>query len=99
MNGVYEHESARCRVTYSQMVPPHLRGRCREVYGVKALEQGKGHGTALMRKLCDSADSARLCLLLTVDDGNKRLVAWYAGFGFTPIQADPLVMARMPANG
>lgn len=104
INGYRHAEGAQARVTYSQAVPPHLRGRVREVSSlmVDQAARGHGHATQLMRDLMREADDADLALLVVVepfDDSPIDAVAlkgWYSRMGFVEIQAEPCVMVRMP---
>ena len=70
---------------------------------VPAGQQRQGYATTLMHKVCREADAAGIVLLLwPAPYGDawmsmEQLAAWYAGeFGFSGIQADPMLMARLP---
>jgi GNAT superfamily N-acetyltransferase len=91
MVGLRSHESASCRLNYSMGVPVEMRARLRELSHLSAAEQGKGHGTALMNKVCAEADRAAIVLLLT---SKPELVEWYERFGFYPLPDSESVMAR-----
>lgn len=55
----------------------------------------KGIAGRLLDQLCAEADKSRTVLVLRAD--SEWLEAWYARYGFTPIQAVPVVlMARQP---
>lgn len=94
---------ASCRVSPTKQLPAHLREKVLEVSGVyvPAEHRGRGQATELMRALCDEADAAGVVLMLHAQpfgDGEATqgdLVRWYSGFGFQPIQPEPLLMARM----
>ena len=101
---IVKHGPATAKVTHSQMVPAHMRGRAREVSSlvVDAAYRGHGYARALMTTLIEEADADGLVLLVVVapfDDSpmdQSALQAWYERLGFVAIQADPLVMARQP---
>lgn len=65
-------------------------------------EQGKGHGTALMREICRRADMSMFILVLSPEPFGKRtmdakqLESWYGKFGFEVIQKRPVLMCREP---
>jgi predicted GNAT family N-acyltransferase len=61
----------------------------------EASERRKGHATSLMLQTCCEADIARKFMMLCVDaDDKQKLMEFYNGFGFVPIQAEPLIMVR-----
>jgi len=104
INGHRQSEGASLRVTYSQAVPPHLRGKVREVSSlmVDQAVRGHGHATRMMRDVMSEADAEDLALLVVVepfDDSPVDAVAlrgWYSRMGFVEIQSEPCVMVRMP---
>jgi predicted N-acetyltransferase YhbS len=57
-------------------------------------EQGKGHGSALMREVCEEADKSATVLMLIAD--STKLADWYSRFGFQLIQVTPRLMLRSP---
>lgn len=92
---------ASCRVAYSMLADPAVRGRVREVLSVHCRKdsRGQGHTGRLLDAVCAEADLSGVALLLTVQpfDGEqdvKRLGAMYSKRGFRAIQEDPLVMLR-----
>lgn len=102
--GTREVGSASCRVMPCDGVPEHMRDAMREIIDLVSSNPRKGHATALMTRLCAEADEARITLLLTpkaFQDGmtDVQLMKWYARFGFTAIQHDPVVMARQVFSG
>ncbi len=84
------------KLTYSQIVPATLRGGLLEVSQLKTAEehQRKGYATRLLDEVCAEADKDRKVLVITPD--NAHLTLFYGRFGFEPIQADPVIMARAP---
>jgi predicted GNAT family N-acyltransferase len=91
MVGLRSHESASCRLNYSMGVPAEMRDRLRELSHLSAADQGKGHGSELMRKVCDEADQSAIVLLLTA---KPELFTWYERFGFYQLPDSAGVMAR-----
>lgn len=88
-------------------LPPEMRPQTRELSGLSVPIESRrtGHATALMHDVCCEADEANITLVLFVqpfddpDLGRTQLAEWYSRrFGFMPIQADPLLMARMPGS-
>ena len=103
--GPRSHGPASLQVRVSMALPKHLRDKTRELTKVHtpAAEQGTGHATELLRRVCDEADQAGLVLVLWPrpygDDialSAGQLRDWYAKFGFRVIQPDPPLMARAP---
>lgn len=102
--GTIQLGPASAHIGYSGIVPPHLRGKLREVSSlvVDQASRGKGFASALMREVIDQADQTAVALLVVVepfDDGPlaaENLRFWYARMGFTEIQAMPCVMVRTP---
>ena len=104
--GTIKHGSAQAKVSYSQMVAPHLRGKLREISSLIVDQSERGHGSAteLMHILTTQADESGLTLLVVVEpfddepiDGD-RLRNWYERLGFIEIQHLPCVMARPPRH-
>ena len=62
-----------------------------DIYHLSAFMPGKGHGSQIIKFLCDSADEygVRLCIQAEVQhNGNQtmttpELIDWYLKFGFT----------------
>lgn len=97
--------AATCKVSRSVQVPVRMRDRIREVSSLycPAEERGQGFAKELMFSLCTEADQENFVLLVHVQPyadpymSKEQLAEWYAThFGFGPIQAAPLLMARMP---
>jgi len=96
---------ASLKIGYSMAVPPHMRGKVRELssLAVDQAARGKGAASALMAQTIKEADLNHMALLVVVepfDDApmdKLSLTRWYERQGFKPIQADPLVMVR-PAH-
>lgn len=95
--------AASARLSYSQMVAPHLRGRMRELSAltVDQAQRGTGCATALLKSVCADADKAGVLLLVVVEPFGdaplsvEQLRDWYARHGFKVIQEAPaVVMAR-----
>jgi N-acetylglutamate synthase-like GNAT family acetyltransferase len=95
---------ASVRISYSQAVPPPMRGKVRELssFVTDAAHRGHGFARALMDQLMHDADELGLMLLVVVEPfdespmDQQNLAQWYERMGFAVIQADPLVMARQP---
>jgi N-acetylglutamate synthase-like GNAT family acetyltransferase len=87
--------SASARIAVPRSLPPHLRSKMRELVAVKSDNPGNGEADALLDAICCEADETKTALMLMVDGGDReRLANWYQRHGFTPIQAEPLLMAR-----
>lgn len=96
--------AASCKLGRTVQVPEHMRDGIVELSGLfcPANQRREGYATALVDQICNEADEAGKVLLLHVAPyapdamDKQQLAAWYAGrFGFQPIQAEPLLMARM----
>lgn len=97
---------ARCllRVPQVKGIPPNLR-EITELE-VPSTEQRKGYGTTLLHAVCREADSQKFVLMLApqpfgdhIAMSKGELAQWYhMEFGFQQIQAEPLLMARMPGT-
>jgi N-acetylglutamate synthase-like GNAT family acetyltransferase len=82
----------------STAVPVKMRRDIRELHNlfVPEADRGNGYGAQLLHDVCREADEHKLTLLLAVDaDKIESMVPWYTRWGFQPIQAKPLLMARM----
>lgn len=97
--------AASCRIVNADCLPEHMHSKIREVISVHVPKEkrGQGYASTLMHKVCREADDAGITLFLKVEpfeDGlmaREDLAGWYArAFGFAAIQAEPLLMARMP---
>lgn len=85
-------------------LPPAMRFRVREIVRLRTdeAERGKGHASRLLALICAEADDTATTLFLHVKpDGGLPMTALaklYLGHGFVPIQAEPLLMTRMPGR-
>jgi predicted N-acetyltransferase YhbS len=84
------------KLTYSQVAPANLRGGLFEVSGLHTAEehQKKGYATRLLDEVCEEADEAKKVLVIMPDEPWQ--MPYYGRFGFEPIQAEPVIMARAP---
>lgn len=96
--------AASCKLGRTVQVPEHMRDGIVELSGLYCAEaqRREGFATALVGEICNEADEAGKILLLHVAPyalgglDKAQLAAWYADkFGFSPIQVEPLLMARM----
>lgn len=96
--------AASCKLGRTVQVPAHMRDGIVELSGLfcPAEQRREGFATSLVDMICNEADDDGKVLLLHVAPyapggmSKEQLAAWYAGrFGFQPIQAEPLLMARM----
>lgn len=92
------HARASARIAVPRSLPMHLRAKVRELVAVNSGNPGNGEADALLDMICVEADNTKTALMLMVDGGDvERLANWYIRHGFAPIQAEPLLMARMAA--
>lgn len=101
--GLRTHGSASLRLSYSQVVAPHLRGGLREVSHLTSADRGKGHATHLLRSVIAEADKTNTTLMLTADPAEggldmSALTDWYTRLGFQLLQDTPRIMVRIPAR-
>lgn len=102
--GTRQHGPATLKLSFNTTVPAHMRGGLLEVSHVFTPEQHRkqGYASMLLQKVCAEADKAGKVLLLmpkpydTPALDRAQLADWYSRFGFEPIQASPIVMARRP---
>jgi GNAT superfamily N-acetyltransferase len=102
--GTRQHGPATLKLSFNTSVPAHLRGGLLEVSHVftPADERNKGYASLLLQKVCAEADAAGKVLMVMpkpYDDApvdRNTLVEWYRTYGFEPIQALPIIMARKP---
>jgi GNAT superfamily N-acetyltransferase len=100
--GTRTEGAASLKVSYSQAVPVHLRGKVRELSGVLVDSASRGHGaaSALLATVITEADLNRMALLVVVEPfgdtplNETALAAWYERHGFKTIQDTPPVMVR-----
>lgn len=99
LKGQRSYMTATCNLIVSTALPVRMRRAVRELHALNVPEEDrrKGYATQLLHDVCREADEQALTLMLSVDGEDKaRLAAWYSRYGFQPIQATPLLMARMP---
>jgi N-acetylglutamate synthase-like GNAT family acetyltransferase len=104
--GIRKVGPASVKVRQTNAIPLHMRARTREVTALEVpeAEQRKGYATTLMHKVCREADAANIVLILwpnpygdNIALSRAQLIDWYARqFGFSAIQSDPVLMARLP---
>jgi len=92
--GTFSRGPASCKLRYSPVIPPHLRGHMLEVTSVftEESERGKGYATLMMQALCEQASKAGKALMLMPE--TPELIPWYALHGFEVVQKTPVLMAR-----
>ena len=91
--------NASLHLGYSGIIKPNQRGLVREIteFFVPENQRGNGEGSALLREVCEEADSKAIILILIAD--GVRLATYYQRFGFVivPYNDDkPILMARKP---
>ena len=99
--GERSFKTATCKLVSSIALPVRMRPMVRELtmLYVPHDDRKKGYGSQLLHDVCREVDSQNLTLLLQVEESDKeRLCAWYTRFGFQPIQAKPILMARVPGS-
>lgn len=104
--GIRHYENASCKISACMGLPVRLRMKTRELshVGVPENLRRQGMATQLLTNVCDEADAHGMTLMITVESHGpgpeipkEILAAWYSEkFGFAPIQAEPLLMARLP---
>lgn len=103
--GTRVHGAASCNVHSCAAVPEYMRKDIREITKVFCAPEARhrGDATALLEEVCREADSKKMVLVLMPKPfgeetplSAERLAQWYTkAFNFHPIQAEPLIMARM----
>lgn len=89
--------NASLHLGYSGIIKPNQRGLVREIteFFVPENQRGNGEGSALLREVCDEADSKGIHLILIAD--GARLAAYYSLFGFAILPGDEIkLMCRKP---
>jgi hypothetical protein len=96
MIGKRTYATTSLRLVRPQALPKHMQGDVVELIGLETPEadQGKRQASNLMLSVCCEADLNSKFLLLAVEGDKQRLARFYNGFGFVPIQAEPLLMVR-----
>jgi len=99
--GPRTYKSASCRIAIPPGLPDEFHEQVREVLGVASESRRAGEATALMHQITAEADFAWMILLIHVqpfDDGMtaEQLERFYSKFNFVTIQAEPLLMSRLP---
>lgn len=97
LNGSHVFGNAKCRLVPPVALPMNWRGRVSELVGLYTDEAHRCSGDAsqLLHNVCRLADDADVMLILSVENDSPALCSFYTRFGFLPIQAKPLLMARM----
>lgn len=100
--GKRQYGGASLEVGVASALPVHMRKGIVMISKVftEPAQRRQGHAQILLSSVAREADAARKLLLLKVGDGHEdaatkqHLLSWYERNGFTPIQADPLLMVR-----
>lgn len=99
--------NASCKLSTTKQLPVDMREHVVQLSHLYCdpEHRGQGDATELVSMVCREADDANKTLLVHVQPygeielSRSQLSEWYAKhFGFTPIQAEPLLMARMPGS-
>lgn len=98
------HKQASLRVAIATGLPEDMRSGIREIVDLASKNQGKGHATALMHRVCKEADKTGHILLLTPKsfaDGmtTEQLRDWYGRFGFVELQKEPELLLVRQVTG
>ncbi len=105
--GKRRYGEASLELRISKALPAHMRDKTRELRNLQTpVEHRKqGKATFLMDCVTEEADDNGITLVLwpapygDIDLGRSQLRDWYARrWGFQEIQAEPLMMARMPGS-
>ena len=100
--GKRQYGGATLEVGVAKALPVHMRKgivMISKVFTDPACRR-QGHAQRLLSIVTAEADQHRKLLMLKVGDGHEdaatkqHLLSWYERNGFTPIQADPLLMVR-----
>lgn len=96
--GPHNFGAASCLVVRANALPVKMRAGIAELTKLFTPEasRGKGDATQLLHNVCRIADRDNAVLMLGVRDDEIGLCAFYTRFGFQPIQAKPMLMARRP---
>lgn len=91
MDGLISNDYAKATVKASTTLPAGVL----EISNVftEPAHRKEGYATELLKKITDAADESGTVLALIC---KADLTRWYARFGFTTIQQNPILMARMP---
>jgi len=100
--GIRHYGHASLKVGVAKALPVAMRRQVLEVSSVRTEPEyrGRGDASALVFATCTDADLAGKFLLVHVEPDpdspldQQALAEFYARYGFTPIQADPLLMVR-----
>jgi GNAT superfamily N-acetyltransferase len=97
--GPRTHKQASLRVAIATGLPEDMRSGIREIIDLESKNQGKGHATALMHRVCEEADRTGHILLLmpkAFSEGmtTEQLMGWYGRFGFIAVQQEPVLLVR-----
>ena len=103
MRGTHKHESASCKLAYSQAIPSNMRGGILELLSLQVPKEdrGKGYARALLTNICLLADKNRVTLITMPEPFGElgltlsELVKFYEKAGFFFLLDRPkLLMAR-----
>lgn len=102
--GKREYLGASLELCVATALPMHMRRGIIQLTKLRTDPQFRRQGYAhmLMMLVCAEADVAGKMLLLKVGDGEiggaskQQLLLFYQRFGFVPVQAEPMLMARSP---
>lgn len=106
-NGIRQYGAASLTISFCAGLPDKMKLDVREVSHVECLMalRGRGDATRLMQEVCREADASDIILVLSVKPFGEhppldetQLEAWYTRFGFSRIQHEPVLMARMYAT-
>lgn len=103
--GTRTHGGASCEVHACMAVPERMRKDIREISKLYCSPEARhrGDATALLESICRQADEKKMVLMLVPEAYGDEpplptafLTEWYERtFNFRPIQAEPLILARM----
>lgn len=107
--GIRKFGGAQLLIREASFLPAHMRSATREVHKLEVPlpdNRRQGFGTELMHLTCAEADKSGVTLILECEAygphpclETQPLADWYCRrFGFMPIQAKPLLLARMPGS-
>ena len=96
--GDHAFNTATCSLVRPMALPMKMRVGVVELVRLFVPEESRGKGDAsqLLHNICREADKQRKVIMLSVQADDTGLCAFYTRFGFQPIQAKPVLMARHP---
>lgn len=108
MMGERQFGTARCELDICKALPERMRHRTRELVALRVPEadRRRGLGRELLEQVATEADELGITLILmpiSFGDVNAmtsgQLAQWYQRrFGFQAIQAQPIIMVRLPGS-